>query len=824
MFMLVKELRYAVRRLRKAPGFTLTVVLTLALGLGVTTSIFSLVEGILLRPLPFRDPGRLVLIGDHLGASQNTPVTAREIATYSKSTQAFSSMGAYIDTGYEISGGATPEAVNAARFTAGVFPTLGVEPALGRVFTQQEEDNHQPMAVISYSLWLNRFHRDPQVIGSSIVLDRKPYTIIGVMPRSFEFPLATGHLNQAQVWVPMSFSADELSDQHAGFWGYRAVARLKDGVTVAQAVKDVDRVAQQVMREFPAGMSALQIRGDAVPLHEYAVADARPLLRTLLIAVAIVMLIACVNVAGLLLVRAIRRRREYAVRLALGAGSAAVVRESVFEGLLLSVAGGTFGLATAAFVIRAVLHLLPDSMPRVDSVGMNSTVASFGFLLALLSGAVCSLAPAFAALHTNLTDSLKTGSQTGIGSTSHTWLRSALVVSEIAVALVLLTVSGAFLRSFQKMRAVDPGFRADHVLVASYQLPLQQYSTHTAAETFYRETVERLSTKPGLVSVGLTSGLPASGGLAESTYTIEGQPTEGWKLKFAAFAIPYGDYFRTMGIPLLEGRTFTPNDRADTPLVVVVNETMAKNCWPGQSALGKRMHVGNPRKEYPWATVVGVVADTKIGARDEPTLEQWYGPVTQPAILYGTQATGVLTESAAGYIAVRSELPPEQMTGMLRAAVAEVDPLLALRQIQPMDDVISNVEAPRRFNTGLITGFAAGALLLAIIGIYAVVAFSVSQRNQEIAVRMALGAQRGNIARLVLHSGAKLALLGCVLGVIGSFAVARVIRSLLFEVSPTDPLIHLAGIAIMMLMALLASLIPASRAAAADPVEALRSM
>jgi len=403
-------------------------------------------------------------------------------------------------------------------------------------------------------------------------------------------------------------------------------------------------------------------------------------------------------------------------------------------------------------------------------------------------------------------------------------LRSALVVSEIAVALILLTVSGAFLRSFQKMRAVDPGFRPDHVLVASYQLPLQQYSTHTGTETFYREVVERLSSKPGIISAGITSGLPASGGLAESTYTIEGQPTEGWKLKFAAFAIPYGDYFHTMGIPLLEGRTFTPDDRADTPLVVVVNQTMAKNCWPGQNAIGKRMHVGNPKKDYPWATVVGVVADTKIGARDEPTLEQWYGPATQPAILYGTRSNGTLTESAAGFIAVRAELPPEQMSATLRAAVAEVDPLLALRQIQPMDDVISNVEAPRRFNTDLITGFAAGALLLAIVGIYAVVAFSVSQRNQEIAVRMALGAQRSNIARLVLHSGAKLALLGCVLGVIGSFAVAHVIRSLLFEVSPTDPLIYLAGIAIMMAMALLASLIPASRAAAADPVEALRSM
>ena len=299
---LAQDLRFAFRQLRKAPGFTLTVVLTLALGIGATTAIFSLVEGILLRPLPFSDPDRLVLLGDHLGrTAANTPVTAREIGTYSNATSAFSSLGGYTTTSYELSGGATPEEVNAARFTAGVFPTLGVRPILGRVFTQQEEDAHQPLAVISYALWLNRYHRDPHVLGSSIVLDRKAYSIIGVMPRSFEFPLQTGHLNQAQLWVPMSLTPDELSDQHAGFWGYHMVARLKDGVTLSQAAQDADRVAKQIMRDFPAGMSAIHIRGDVTPLREYAVADVRPLLRTLFLAVSIVLLIACVNVAGLLL-------------------------------------------------------------------------------------------------------------------------------------------------------------------------------------------------------------------------------------------------------------------------------------------------------------------------------------------------------------------------------------------------------------------------------------------------------------------------------------------------------------------------------------------
>ncbi len=823
MYAFAQDLRFAFRQLRKAPGFTVVVVLTLALGIGATTAIFSLVEGILLRPLPFSDPDRLVLLGDHLRNGPTLPVSAREIGTYSEAASAFSALGGYTTTSYELSGGAIPEEVNAARFTASVFPTLGVQPILGRVFTKQEEDAHEPLAVISYALWLDRYHRDPRVIGNTIDLDRKAYTIIGVMPRSFEFPLQPGLLDKTQLWVPMSFTPDELSDEHAGVWGYSMVARLKDGVALPQAAQDADRVAQQVMRNFPAGMSAIHIRGDVTLLREHTVANARPLLRTLFLAVSVVLLIACANVTGLLLVRAIRRRREHAVRLALGAGSGVILRESIFEGLLLSLAGGLLGLGFAAVAIRTALHLLPESMPRVDSISMNATVATFAFLVALATGALCSLAPAFAALRTNLLEGLREGVRTGSGAASHTWLRSALVVSEIAIALMLLTISGAFLRSFQKMRAVDPGFQPDHVLVAGYQLPTNQYPTDSAVDVFHHAVVDRLATKPGIIAVGITNALPSSGNTGEATYTIEGEPVSQWKQKFAAFEIVYGDYFRAMAIPLLEGRTFTLNDRSDTPLVVIVNQSMAKHSWPGQSAIGKRMHVGNPHKGLPWATVVGVAADTKIGSRDEPSEEQWYAPTRQPAILTSSTPAGQPSVPASGYITLRSALPPEQMVRTLRSAVADIDPLLALQQVQPMDAVISNVEAPRRFNTTLITAFALGALLLTITGIYAVVAFSVSLRTQEIAIRMALGAQRNGIARLVLGSGAKMALLGCVLGVLGSLALSRLIKSFLFDVSGTDPLIYAASVVIMMLMSLLASALPATRAASADPVEALRS-
>ncbi len=818
---LAQDLRLALRQLSKAPGFTLAVIFTLALGIGATTAIFSLVEGVLLRPLPFKNPERLVLLGDHLGGRPGMSVRAREIATYRSATQAFSTLGGYITESFELSGGERPEEVDAGRLNSATLTTLGVQPLLGRIFTPEEEDARQPVAVISYALWMNRFHRDPQVLKSNIVLDRKPYSVIGVMPRDFEFPMDFGDIAGAQVWVPLSLTTDELSEQNSGFWGYRMIARLKDGVTLQQAAEDADRVAHQIMSDFPATMSAIQIQGDVRLLREVVVEDVRPILRTLFVAAIVALLVACVNVSGLLLVRALRQRREYAVRVAIGASPSRIIRESAVQGMLLSMAGGVLGLACAAVAIRTTLHLLPASLPRINSVSVNPIVAGFALIVALATGIFCSLAPAFAALRTNLVTTLKEGAQAG--SASHTWLRSALVVSEVAIALVLLTVSGMFLRSLQKMLAVDPGFRADHALVGAYQLPLQQYPTTASVATFNRAVVDQLSSKPGVTAVAISNAVAVSDSFPQSAYTIEGQPAEQWKLKFAAFTSVYGDYFDAMGIPLIEGRAFDIHDDANAPLVVVVSQSMARDCWPGQSAIGKRMHVGNPRKGLPWATVIGVVADTKM-PRDVPTTDQWYTPMNQPATLYGSGTPGNLSGPPSGYITMRMALDPEHMIPTLRSTIAEIDPLLALQDVRPLTDAISHIEAPRHFNTNLITAFAGGALLLAITGIYGVIAFSVSQRNQEIAIRMTLGAQRASIAQMVLASGGKLALLGCGLGVLGSLAVSQLVGSLLFGVSATDPFAYFGAVLIMMLMALLASTFPALRAASADPMKALRSM
>jgi putative ABC transport system permease protein len=823
MSLFAQDLRFAFRRLCHAPGFSLVIVLTLAFGIGATCSIFSLVEGILLRPLPFHDPDGLVLLGDHLREGPNVSVTAREIRTYAAAASAFSSVGGYIPVSYEISGGATPEEVKAARFTTSVFTTLGVRPILGRLFTEREEDAAEQLAVISYSLWLTRYQHDPRILGTSITLDRKPYSIIGVMPRGFEFPLEDGRLDQAQLWVPMSFTPEELSEDRAGFWGYQMVARLKDGVSIKQAAGDADRVAQQIMRDFPASQSAIHIRGDVLPLFEYGVGEVRPLLRILSLAVLVVLLAACANVASLLLVRAIRRRREYAVRLALGASSRAVVLECVAEGLLLGLAGGLAGLALSAIVIRTTLHLLPESMPRVDSIAIDGGVAAFALLLSLMTGIFCSLAPALGALKANPIESLKAGGPNASASASHAWLRSALLVAEIAVALILVTTSFAFLRSFQKMQAVDPGFRADHVLTASFRLPLAHYPTAGSSQGFSRAVVDRLSAKPGVLAVGIANTLPGTGLVPQTAYTTEGQTLATWKLRFAMFATTYGDYFSAMRIPLIEGRYFTQEDRANAPAVLIVNRSMAERCWPGQSAIGKRLHAGNPKKTLPWATVVGVVADTKMGSRDEPSNDQWYTPVEQPTLLTSTDPSAKLSAADGGYIALRSALPPDQLTDTLRATIAEIDPLLALQEVQTMDEALANIEAPRRFNTSLITAFAVGAILLVVTGIYAVVAFSVSLRTQEIAIRMALGAQRASIARLVLTSGAKVALAGCGLGVLGALALSRLVSSFLFEVSATDPRIYVVAAATMLFMVLLASALPAKQAASAEPLDSLRS-
>jgi len=824
---LMLNLRLALRQLRRTPGFALTVVLTLALGIGATTAIFSLVEGVLLRPLPFHDPDGLVTISDSLNAESqidDAGVTAAEIRTYLHDTTSFSSLGGYTGFGYELSGLGEPVMVNAARMTAGVFPSLGVAPLMGRVFTQQEDAGHATVAVLSYRVWRNRFHGDPGILGTKILLDRKPYVIIGIMPRDFEFPLVAGRLNQSELWVPMSFTPDELSPTSAANWGYNMVGRLKPGLSLSQANQDADRVAREVMRNFPPEFKQIQITAHVKSLKESAVESGKPLVRILTYAVLVVLLIACLNVAGLLLVRAIRRRRELAVRLALGASPRALLGNSLLEGILLSGAGGVLGLLLAAIALKITVPLLPESMPRIDGIHLDTSVVLFALVLALLTGALCGLAPAFAAIRTRVNENLKEGGRTGSAGGSHGRLRSVLVVTEIAVALVLLTAAGALVRSFQKMRVVDPGFRADHVLVAGYNLPSQQYPNPTTSDAFNRSLLERLQAMPGVVAAGITNVLPASGFQGGGAYVLDetAHDASGDKLKIAAWSASEGNYFQAMGIRLIQGRLFNVDDKQGAPLVALVNQKLANRFWPKGDVIGRRVRIGTPESKTPWVTIVGVVENTKMNALDAPDHEQIYAPAQQMNSMFG-QFAPKDQGGFGGFVVLRSTLPPEQMTNSLRSAVASLDPQLALQQIQTMDQQLSSSEAPRRFNTSIISAFALGALLLAAIGVYAVIAFSVSMRAQEMAIRMALGSRRGEIVRLVLTSGAKLAAIGCAAGLIGALAVSKLLSSMLFNVSATDPLILMASIATMIVLSLVACAIPAQRAASANPVDALRS-
>jgi predicted permease len=825
---LLQDAGFALRILRKSPGFTVVAILMLALGIGATSAIFSIVEGVLLRPLPFPDPGRLVILGDVLEGSNcasctRARVTPPDIRNYMRDTQSFTHLGGYQETGFELSGTGDPLALNATRMSGEVFAALGVTPLLGRVFTRQEDEQHQQVAVVSYGMWRTHFHGDGQILGSKILLDRKPYTVIGVMPRNFEFPLNPGHLNETELWVPLSLQPEEFTGGSAASWISRMVGRLKPGITAQQAQSDAERVARETMHNYPAFMRSLRIHSVVTPLHEDTVEQARPLVRTLLFAVIVVLLIACANLAGLLLVRSIRRRREIAVRLALGARTATLLRQAIVESMVLSLAGGGIGLALAAIALRVGVSLLPETLPRVREIGLDWPVMLFALGLAVLTGFLCGLAPAFAAIRTSVNATLKEGGRTGTPGSGHARLRSTLVVAEIAVALILLTASGLLLRSFEKMRAVNLGFNPDHTLTALYDLPQKQYATQSAIDTFCEDLLRGLRELPSVEAAGTTSVLPATVNYSGIAFTIEGYvPPKGAGLNMAAMSPVRGDLFEALGIRLLRGRVFTESDKAGSQLVAIVNRKMAERYWPGQDPIGKRLRRGMPETATPWITVVGEVDDVKLGSPDEETMAQVYQPVTQAVASEGVFATAGELSATDGWIVLRSRVAPEQMENALRAAVRKIDAQLPLYQMQTMEHAISDSEAPRRFNTVLISSFAIAAVLLSVLGIYAVIAFSVALREQEIAVRMALGCQRSGVIMLILRSGVKLAAIGCGLGLLGAVAASSLLRSFLFDVSPFDPGVLALSSVAMLLLALAASALPARRASSTDPMLALR--
>jgi predicted permease len=530
----------------------------------------------------------------------------------------------------------------------------------------------------------------------------------------------------------------------------------------------------------------------------------------------------CANLAGLLLVRGIRRRRQITVQMALGAPAGTLLREAVLESLLLSITGGLFGVVLAAIALGVGVSLLPETLPRIQEIRLDGQVVLFALVLSVLTGIVCGLAPAFAALRTNVNETLKEGGRTAGGG--HAWLRTGLVAGEIAIALMLLAASGLLLRSFEKMLAVDLGFRPDHVLTASYSLPQKQYSTQPAVDAFNHELIRRLRQLPSVKFAGLTSFLPASGGDSNTVIDAEGYVApRGAGMNLATQVTVEGDYLQAIGVPLLSGRYFTPADTADTQLVAIVNRKLAEHCWPGSNPVGKRLRLGLQETKIPWATVVGEVADVKEASPDVPDKQQYYMPVAQYEKSIGPFASPTDLNGNGGSVVVRTALEPEQMANALRAKVRSIDPQLPLTQVQSMERAVSNSEAPRRFNTVVISAFTIAAVLLAALGMYSVIAFSTALRTQEMAIRMALGSQRAGILRLVFASAAKVAMLGCAIGLLGVAAASRLLGSFLFAVSPFDPLVLSVAAVFVLLLAWLASLLPARRAASIDPMSVLRA-
>ena len=824
-----QDISYALRGFGRNPGFATVAVSVLALGIGATTTIFPIVDGILLRRLPFPDPGRLVVVSDVLqgvnaGNNGELGVTGPDVLAYIRNTKSFDSLGGYVVAPYELSGAGDPAFINGARLTGGVFSALDIAPIMGRVLTQHDDDQKQKVAVLSYATWQERLHGNPNVLGSKILLNRQPYIVIGVMPRDFEFPLLPGHLTRSELWVPMSFLQNEISEAGAGVWNFQMVGRLKPGISPQRAQTDADRAAQEIVRNYPSFMSSVHMNAVVRPLNEETVEQARPLINMLFLAVTVVLLIACANLAGLLLIRAIRRRRELSLRLALGAQGFALLRQPLLECLILSISGGVVGLGLAALALHLGRNLLPETFPLISRIGLNWRVVAFSMALAVLTGLICAIAPTFAAIRTSVNEALNEGGRLGSGGARHVRMRSVLVIAEIAVAMVLLNISGLLLRSFEKMSEVHLGYRPDHTLVAGYSLPATQYGTQVSVDRFNQELLRRLQHLPGSKAAALSSQVPASDINNNAAFLVEGYvPAKGEGLHQAWSAQVKGDFFLTMGITLLRGRTFTDADNAKSQLVAVVNQKLSRHFWPGQNPIGKQIRWGTPNLSTPWMTVVGEVEDVKQDAPDQEASEQIYQPLEQVKASAGSLAASAsVLMGNGGFITLRTSLAPEQMQNTMLSAVRSIDPQLPLFQLQTMEHAVSDKEAPRRFNTGIIMVFAAAAVLLAILGIYSTVTFSAAQRAQEMAIRMALGSQRVGIMKLILGSGAKLAVPGCILGLVGVLVSSQLLERFLFGVSPFDPIVvALATIAIL-LLAVIVTLIPAWRTSAVDPMQALR--
>jgi putative ABC transport system permease protein len=816
---LLRDLRYALRNLRRRPGFTAIAVLTLALGIGATSAIFSVAYGVLLRPLPYQAPAELVMIRGGWEGHPNAALSESEYWDYKERQRALSGTGAYVGGSLSLTGSGAPERLDAGFVTADLLPVLGVAPAIGRGFLAEEDLPGRPgVALLSDGLWRRRFGADPAVVGRTIRLDDEPVTVIGIMPAGFQLPshfTGTG----AELWSLLRL--DPAASRTERGWHYLdVVARRRPGVSPAAAQREAMALMASMKAEYPAEYQA-SFAGTTVPVDAEVVGETKAAILVLLGAVAVLLVIACANVASLLLARAEARQREMAVRTALGADRGRIVRQLLTESLVIALAGAALGLLLAEWGLRALVLAAPPSLPRLDAIAIDGWVLGFTLAVAVGTGILFGLAPALHAARPDLAGSLVDGARGGTAGAVRQRFRRGLVVGQIALALMLLTGAGLLVRSFVRMRAVDPGFDPRQLLTAQLEISPQRYEQSEQIRAFYAELLRRIEEIPGVTAAATARALPMTGQLEigdwsflrEGRFSSPPQPSE-WTA--ADWQVVSADYFETMAMPLIAGRGLEEADRTGGLPVLVVNQTLARQVWPDGDAVGQRVLLGGGATDSVYRTVVGVVGDVRHrGLSADPRPEMYLPHAQFPA------GTGIPLRSL--YLVVRTAGDPEALTPALRAAVAALDPDAPLSQVQTMEQALGGWAAERRMTMLVVSGFALVALLLGAVGIYGVMAHLVLQRTREIGIRMALGAVPREILGLVLRQGAWLAGLGIVAGVLGALAVTRSLAGLLFRTAPTDPIVF-AGTALLLAgVAAAASVIPALRATRVDPNEALRA-
>src|SRR5262245_19855233 len=815
--MLLQDLRYGARMLLKSPGFTLIAVITLALGIGANTAIFSLVNSILLRQLPFRQPELLVRVDSRRLASGKYPFTLPDFIDYRDQNQSLSGIAAYTSWSANLADQGEPEQLQGLRISANAFELLGVEAVAGRVLAPGDDaPGQQHVVVLSYGLWRRRFGADPQLVGKKLTLNGASYTVVSVLPPQFFFPTGSVNVREAELAVPLAPDADPLRDVRTSTNFLRALGRLKPGVTREQAEADLTAVAQRLRQQYPVA-NRQKLGVTLSPLHEEVVGSFRLMLWVLLGAVGVVLLITCVNLANLTLARATGRRREMAIRAALGATRRRLVQQLATESLLLALFGAGLGLLLAFYGIDLMLALSPATLPRTGEVGIDFRVLGFTLALSLLAGALFGLAPAWQATRVSLNEELKGSGRGASGGERQNRARSLLVVSEIALSVALLAGAGLLIKSFLRLQAVNPGFEAENALAIRLSLPKAQYSNRAAVTAFYEKLRPRLESLPGVEAVGFVSALPLSGTLFSIPFTIEGRATSPDEAQRADYRAVDAGYFRALKIPLIAGREFNERDAAETPPVALISQTLARLHWPQGSPLGARLRINDNNQGPRPVEVVGVVGDVKhLGLDGEPA-PHIYLPVHQ-----GHDA-GVAWLTNTQYWLLRTTVDPLTLSAAARREIQAVDRNAPASNIRAMEQYLAASVAPRRFNLRLLTIFAAAALILAATGLYGVISYGVTQRKRELGIRIALGARPGDVLKLVTGEGMALAIIGVALGLMAALALTRVMEGLLFGVSATDPLTFMVIALLLMFVALLACYIPARRATKMDPLIALKS-